>query len=250
MNRIPPYGVRWVSEQLGIPRRTAQNWLRRRWLRGRRVPFLGRLTWRTSHDDLLDFMTDQRHWHRWETSRVKDLAMREWAMELRADERWLSLPEIARRYHVHLGTAWLWVHNDRLPSRRLTGRPGGGTRWFVRERDLEHFRPPIDVPWRNQPLTQDDRNTIIRLYKDGHGTAEVARQVGRSRATVEKIWQQSRKSRPKRLTPEQARSLLADAATGRYSGAELARHYGISPQAVAWRLKHARQRAQQQGEAA
>ena len=52
-----------------------------------------------------------------------------------AEERWLTVAEIASRLKVHQQTVRRWLRIGQLPGRAL-GRKAG---WRVRERDLDAF---------------------------------------------------------------------------------------------------------------
>jgi excisionase family DNA binding protein len=52
-----------------------------------------------------------------------------------AEDRWLTVAEIAERLRVHEQTVRRWLRSGELPGRAL-GRKAG---WRIREADLEEF---------------------------------------------------------------------------------------------------------------
>lgn len=57
--------------------------------------------WRVSWDDLLTWLERRETWMAWDPARIPDLALREWAAELRSGPgRWLTHTQVARQFCV------------------------------------------------------------------------------------------------------------------------------------------------------
>ncbi len=54
-------------------------------------------------------------------------------MHVSADERFLTLQEVADRLQVSYRSVYRWVHEDKLPAYQIE------TQWRVTEADLEEF---------------------------------------------------------------------------------------------------------------
>jgi excisionase family DNA binding protein len=131
--------ARDVAEQLGIPcSKTVSLWIRRGWLKARDAGTPPRVLWRITWEDLTAFLENPAHWIAWRPERIPDLALREWAQELRAsEERLLTHTEIAKRVGVGRDTVGNWLYEGELPYVRYGNR-------FVPESALEGFVPPCE----------------------------------------------------------------------------------------------------------
>ena len=129
---------RTIAEQLGIRcGKSVRRWIEQGWLRGRRGQRRGgNRQWYVTEDALLTFLEDPDHWHRWDPARIVDRDMREWAREMRAGVRFLTLPEVAERYFVQPKTVAQWIDKGWLPAVRHGNR-------LVRESDLASFTLPV-----------------------------------------------------------------------------------------------------------
>lgn len=129
---------RTIAERLGIGcGKSVAHWIHQGWLRGRRGQRRGgNRQWYVTEDALLAFLEDPNHWHRWEPARIPDRDLREWAEELRAGVRFLTLPEVAERYFVQPATVAQWIDKGWLPAVRHGNRR-------VRESDLGSFTLPV-----------------------------------------------------------------------------------------------------------
>lgn len=86
------------------------------------------LAWGTTLEDLTDWLADERWWHYWDPDRISDAALGEWASQLRAGRRFLTVGEVSARLHLTASAVNARIHRGCL---RAT-RPGGGN-WLVRE---------------------------------------------------------------------------------------------------------------------
>lgn len=146
---------------------TVVGWIARGWLPARNAGGAGhKALWRIQWEDLTAFMERRDYWMAWSPDRIPDLALREWAQELRAGQpRWLTPGEVARRYHVHTFTPHQWVTKGLLPAMRY------GNLWFW-EADLIGFVPPCEVPRIGRHRRKGSlRTTIPPLLQHGAQTA-------------------------------------------------------------------------------
>jgi len=138
--------AREVAAHLGVRcSKTVSSWIRRGWLKasdaGARRP-LWRITW----DNLTAFLENPTYWIAWQPDRIPDLALREWAQELRADEDpLLAHAVIAQRYNVDRDTVGQWIDKGWLPAMRYGNR-------FIPESALDGWIVPTD---RNVPMNDD-----------------------------------------------------------------------------------------------
>lgn len=135
-----------VAAQLGLScSKTVSQWIRLGWLKaadaGAKRPL-----WRVTWDDLTAFMETPAYWIAWQPARIPDLALREWAQELRAhEEPLLSQTEIANQFHVGRDTVGQWITKGWLPSVRYGNRR-------IPASALDDWVVPID---RDAPMNQD-----------------------------------------------------------------------------------------------
>jgi excisionase family DNA binding protein len=138
--------ARDVAAQLGVKcSKTVSRWIRLGWLKasdaGAKRPL-----WRVNWDDLTVFLENPAYWVAWQPSRIPDLALREWAEELRAhEERLLTQSEIARQFKVGRDTVKQWISKGWLPSVRYGNH-------VVPASALDGWIVPID---RKVPMNQD-----------------------------------------------------------------------------------------------
>lgn len=130
--------ARDVAEQLGLGcGKTVSRWIRLGWLKARDAGHK-RPLWRVQWEDLTTFMENPDYWIAWRPERIGDLALREWAQELRAgEERLLTHSEIARRVGVGRDTVGNWLYQGELPYVRYGNR-------FVPESALDGWVPPCE----------------------------------------------------------------------------------------------------------
>lgn len=113
-----------VAAHLGIPcSKVVSGWIRRGWLKARGAGTPPRVLWRITWEDLTAFLENEAYWIAWRPDRIPDLALREWAQELRAkEERLLSQSDVARRYHVTVKAVGQWIDKGWLPAVRYGNR--------------------------------------------------------------------------------------------------------------------------------
>lgn len=127
--------ARDVAAALGVKcSKTVSKWIRRGWLKARNAGRPERPLWRITWEDLTAFMETPDYWIAWDPARIPDLALREWAQELReGSERYLTHTEIARRYQVDRDTVGQWIDKGWLPALRYGNRrvPASAVEGFV-----------------------------------------------------------------------------------------------------------------------
>lgn len=124
--------------------------------------------WRITWDDLTAFMERRETWMAWKPERIRDLALREWALELRADpHRWLTPGQVARRMYVNLHTVNTWIHKALLPAVRYGN-------WWIWSGDLVGFEMPGDQPYHKKIMHPGGLPArCLEFLRAGHtGTAQ------------------------------------------------------------------------------
>lgn len=120
--------------------KTVASWIRIGWLPARNAGSAAKPLWRVQWEDLTDFMERHECWMAWRPERITDLALREWAHELRAGQpRWLTAGEVARRLGVGRDTPHQWATKKLIPATKY------GNLWF-REDHVAGFVIPADRP--------------------------------------------------------------------------------------------------------
>lgn len=181
---------------LGCSKQVAR-WCRAGWLRGRQTQRRGgNRQWRILHDDLLAFLEDEAHWHRWQPERITDAALREWALELRAGVAFLTVGQVAERCYVEPTTVNQWIHRGELPAVR-------NGNWLVRSDVLADFVPPGQRP--RTSFTPADDELIVRMRAEGAYWREIAALLGRPETTVANRARQLERERSSGATSENAR---------------------------------------------
>lgn len=178
--------ARAVADLLGIGcSKTVVRWIERGWLAGRRGPGCGPYQqWLVWEERLLKFLEDETHWHRWQAERITEPCLREWALELRAGVRFLTLAEVAERCYVTISAVQAWIHAGRLPALRNGNH-------VVRESDLVGFVPPGQrsrAGLRHRAWTTDEDAVLREMRAAGVAYAAIAQRLGRSISSVANRW--------------------------------------------------------------
>lgn len=125
-----------AARMIGCSARAIHVWAARDWLRGQQHTGRGRsANWFFREADVMAFMEDAAHWHRWEPVLIADARLRGWAERCRGGVRFLGTSEVARRLCCSEATVGQWIRDGRLPAARSQS-------WMVREDDLARFTPP------------------------------------------------------------------------------------------------------------
>ncbi len=169
--------IRQTAALLGVPcSKTVAWWCNKRWLRSHDIGievYSGRVRV-VEMDELLAFMENPRHWHLWEPERIPDAGLREWASEMRAGVRFLTLGEVAERLCCTVG----WVNVLITQGRIKAVRRGN---WLVREEDCIY--PEVSTPKgrKRQPTLTDNELAIVRRYWGKRPANQISRMLGRGK---------------------------------------------------------------------
>lgn len=176
------YTARRVANLLGIPcSKTVSRWIEQGWLRAKRS-FLragGRRHWMIKHHDLVAFLENEEHWHRWEPEHVDRMFSQQ--AERRAQVRFLTTGEVAERLYVTSNAVQSWIQQERLPAVRHGN-------WLIREDDLDGFVQPIHRDFRKgqrrRRYSVDEDKRLRELRAAGMTFAEIGARLGRSTSSV------------------------------------------------------------------
>lgn len=125
-----------VAALLGCASPTVADWARRRWIPGlHRRGRGGHPQWLFSQQQLMRFLEDPQHWHRWQPQDILDAALRGWATRLRGHVRFLTFDEAAERMSCSRWTIRHWIRTGRLTGYR-------GQCMVVRLDELERVAMP------------------------------------------------------------------------------------------------------------
>ena len=125
-----------AARMIGCSSRAIHVWAARGWIHGQQHTGRGpSANWFFREADVMAFMEDTAHWHRWEPALIEDARLREWATRSRGGVRFLGTSEVARRLHCSEATVSQWIRQGRLPAARSQS-------WMVREDDLAAFTLP------------------------------------------------------------------------------------------------------------
>lgn len=171
-----------TAKLLGIGcSKSVVRWIEQGWLKGRRQGQRGgNRQWRITEDALLAFLSSPEHWHRWQPERITDRYLREWALELRGGERYLTLREVAERFFVETKTVNMWIARGYL----LAVRNGNH---LIPASALEGFVPPGQRPKHGMRLVRFTPAEDARL-RDLHAAnwswQAIADELGRSVGSI------------------------------------------------------------------
>lgn len=172
------YALQAVARLMGVDHHVVARWIRLGLL------LVHRTTQRTGrgcyqfadHDDLVAFIETESAWHHWEPERITDLALREWATELRRGLRFLTTTEAAPLLCMTPLGVQVAIRDGRL---RAVRRGEVGDRWLIRS---DWIREPDRKSLKGQPKaprhTSEDLALVRRWWGKRPGTW-IARQLGR-----------------------------------------------------------------------
>jgi excisionase family DNA binding protein len=154
-NQSGLYTGREAADLLGLGcSKTVSDWITRGWLKATNCATPPRRIWRIADEDLWAFLERPEHWMAWHPERITDSDLRSWATEMRAGRpQWLTIGQVARRYHVATNTVGQWIHKGWLPAARY------GNHW-INEADLVDFHPESTQPLT--PGTMDAKRLKLR----------------------------------------------------------------------------------------
>lgn len=131
--------ARQVADLLGLGcSKIVARWVQHCGLRARQSGPHRRGLWRIAWEDLTAWMARPETWMAWRPERIADLALREWAAEIRVDgPRWIAQTAVAARYQVSVKTVWSWIDKGWIVATKY-----GRGNWWVDARCLDTFVPP------------------------------------------------------------------------------------------------------------
>jgi hypothetical protein len=84
------------------------------------------------------FLFNENYWMAWDVQRITDADLRTEMCKLRATRPcWLTIGEVARRYHVISNTVGQWIEKGFISARRYGN-------WYVREDVIAGWVPPCE----------------------------------------------------------------------------------------------------------
>lgn len=129
--------------------KTIALWIERGWLQ---PIYVRRSTTRRNYvsvESLWAFVENPETFMAWKPERITDLDLRAHALEHRAKHpRWLSIGEVAHRYHVHHPAVNDRINRNLFPL-DLIVKYGN---WWIREDALTQFTPPCMRPSTRKPV--------------------------------------------------------------------------------------------------
>lgn len=140
MRQMPHlYNIRQVITLLGLPSDHAiKVWIRAGWLDATKSGSARTCDWRISRVALLQFLANRATWMAWSVEQIADPSYRQIARNLRMGQPcWLSVGEVAARYHVTRRAVLVWLSEQQLVPSVLYAR-----RLWVWSADLDGFVPP------------------------------------------------------------------------------------------------------------
>lgn len=163
-----------VAQLLGIDRAIVARWIHAGDLVARNARSQKCPLWRITWEDLSAFLECRERWMAWKPERITDLALREWAQELRQNTgQWLTLGQVAKQLHSSHRTVSEWIREKRLPAVRYG-------KWWVHSDSLMGFVVPANEPYGN------GRKLMRLLNNTPQPTATLAHQIGASMRTTQK----------------------------------------------------------------
>lgn len=154
-----------AAQLLGIDRAIVARWIYAGDITARNARTTSNPLWRITWEQLTAFLERRDRWMAWKPECITDLALREWAQEMRQDTgRWLTIVQAATQLHVSRWTVSGWVREKRLPAVRYY-------QWWVHSDDL------IDFPIPANNLYGLSRRLMDVLTKTPQPTTQLAAQI-------------------------------------------------------------------------
>ena len=174
--------ARAVAQLLGVPcSKTVTRWIEHGLLKTRGGERVGtKRPWYVSEDDLQRFLENRDSWVLWKPERIRDLAWREWALDMRQGTRMLTTGEVGQRLGFSDRAVASWIRKGLIPATR-------NGKWLIDEANLKGFVPPSDIPRRASHLrkfTEAEDRLIRHRMADGVPVAGIARELKRSISPV------------------------------------------------------------------
>ena len=172
------YDQRAICRIMGVAHQALARWVRRGLLRVHpTTQRRGRGCFRfVELDDLAEFLADEGHWHHWEPERITDLAIREWATELRQGLTFLTTTQAAPILCMSPLGVQLAIREGRL---RAVRRAEKGGKWLVRS-DWLHLAAPRSLKGRPKAPSYTDADiAMVQRWWGKRPGPWIAAQLGR-----------------------------------------------------------------------
>lgn len=178
------YTVSAVARMLAVDSHAVDRWARLGWLRARRtrVRYGHGVLVVVRHEDLIAYLEDERYWPAWEPGRIRDSALREWALELRAGVEYLTATQAAPLLFITPLGLQKAIREGRYPGVKVNNI------WWIRR---DQLRPmpgnggPLAKP-KAAPFSDSEKAVIRELWGVVPG-AEIAARLGRQGQTVHAV---------------------------------------------------------------
>ena len=142
------YSAAQVAELFGWRKRRVLEWA------AAGILPMGRATpadpWRLTLAELVRFLQDRRWWMLWEPRQLTNDHLQHVALLHRTacPHRWLTMADLAERFHVYHKVPADWCATGRLPAVLLMRR------WYVWSADLDGWRPPMETHDRSAMMRE------------------------------------------------------------------------------------------------
>lgn len=168
-----------VGDLLGVSSgHTVLWWLSKRWLKGKRVR--KHRVYRIELDAVHKFLEKEEHWHRWHPNAITDLALKEWASDLRGGVEFLSTIKAAARLGYSVTHFRHLMRDAKMREYRLNG-----LLLFYRSDDLDKWRPkPAPTVHLVRRFTPEEDESIRAMAVAGVSLSDMARELRRSLSSV------------------------------------------------------------------
>lgn len=121
-----------------------------------------RRIYRISWDALFGMLENRLTWMAWKSEQITDLAVREWAIELRKDNgHWISAGAMGRRFNVVVQAPQAWVEKRYFVPGDTAVKYGN---WWFWSKAVETFVPPAQRSHRRPGVHIHDLDTWERLH--------------------------------------------------------------------------------------
>jgi excisionase family DNA binding protein len=183
LSKAGGHTVNVTARLLGVDSHVVKRWCDRGWLKwhdiGMQV-YSGRVRL-VGHDELLDFLEDEGHWHLYEPGKITDSGMREWAIEMRAGVRFLTTGQVGKRLGLSDAAVNDHIHRGSL---RAVKR---GSNWLVRECDVRYPEPRTTKGQRRPPPFSEAEHAKVRHWWGRYPATEIAQRLGRGNGSIYRV---------------------------------------------------------------
>lgn len=124
-----------LADMMGVGcAKTISHWIRTGFLKATHGYHQGpHRVWLINPLDVFDFLADEATWHLWQVDRIVDAELREYALKVRGDVRFLTPREAGWELYVEHKTI-----NSRIRRGKMSARKWGN--WWIDEREVERLK--------------------------------------------------------------------------------------------------------------